>query len=398
MPWRILSFGMLLSFSSSFGQTHFISLFNESFRHAFDLSHGDIGLLYACGTLASAATLVWVGRWIDWMDLRRYTALVMTGLVLACLAASAVPSAVALAGVFFLLRLFGQGLSGHVAVTTVSRHTDTVRGRALSITGMGYSLGEVVFPALVVAAIATVGWRSTWGLAALLQGGILALGLLLIWPARTRAVPDGLQQRAGLRQSWPLRMVLRDWRYRSLLPMMLAQPCIVTALFFHQQSLAAHQAVPFLFWASGVAVYSVSVVLVSLGTGVLVDRYSGGALVRFGLLPLIVSPLVLLGLDVPGGHYGYFALMGACVGFMSPTLSSLWVELYGTAHLGAVRSFNHAFMVFSSALGPVVFGAVLDAGWGWSALLWGSVLYCAFASLVMWRVRFEYRPPEEVRP
>ncbi|MEM6985667.1 MAG: MFS transporter [Pseudomonadota bacterium] len=393
MPWRILSFGLLLSFSSSFGQTHFVSLFNESFRSSFGLSHGEIGFLYACGTLASAATLVWVGRWIDWMDLRRYTLLVMAGLIVACLSASLVSSAIVLGLVFYLLRLFGQGLSGHVAVTTVSRHTDSMRGRALSITGIGHSLGEVVFPALVVAAIAAVGWRATWGLAATLQLMIMAVALVLIWPARTRSTPESIAQAVSDRPSWTLGMVLRDRRYMALLPMMLAQPCIVTALFFHQQSLAAHQTVPFLFWASGIAAYSLAVVLVSLGAGFMVDRFSGGQLVRFGLLPLILSPLVLIATDVGGSHFLYFVLMGSCVGYMSPTLSALWVELYGMTHLGAVRSFNHAFMVFSSALGPVVFGALLDLGLNWDTLLLSSAAFCLMATAVMWWVPFQYRSP-----
>ncbi len=393
MPWRIVFFGFLLSFTSSFGQTHFISLFNEHFRDAFSLSHGDIGLLYAIGTLASAATLVWLGRLIDSMDLRHFTALVMAGLVVACLTAAAVPGALALAAVFFLLRLFGQGLSSHVAVTTVSRYTDAVRGRALSVTGMGHSLGEVVFPALVVAAIAAVGWRATWTLAAGLQCALLVVALALIWPHRAqRSKADcPASERSG--SSWQLKQVLRDRRYHCLLPMMLAQPCIVTALFFHQQSLATHEGVPFLFWASGIALYSLAVVVVSLGAGALVDRYSGGQIVRYGLLPLVVSPLILLAFDLPGSHYGYFLLMGSCVGFMSPSLSALWVELYGTAHLGAVRAFNHAFMVFSSAVGPVVFGGLLDIGMSWDTLLLGSVVFCAASCALVWRVRFDYQAP-----
>lgn len=388
-----MSFGLLLSFSSSFGQTHFISLFNESFRLQFGLSHGDIGFLYACGTLASAATLVWVGRWIDWMDLRRYTVLVMAGLIVACLSASVVTSAIGLGVVFYLLRLFGQGLSSHVAVTTVSRHTDAMRGRALGITGMGHSLGEVVFPALIVTAIATVGWRASWGLSATLQLGMLAVALVLVWPQRTRSAPAARDTDGETRASWTLGQVVRDGRYVCLLPMMMAQPSIVTALFFHQQSLAADQAVPFLFWASGIAVYSLAVVLVALGAGVLVDRFSGAQLVRYGLLPLVFSPLVLVFGEVPGQHFLYFGLMGACVGFMSPTLSALWVELYGVAHLGAVRSFNHAYMVFSSALGPVVFGALLDTGLAWDTLLLASTGFCVLATGVPWWVRYGYTSP-----
>ena len=39
---RIVAFGFVLTLSSAFGQTHFISLFNARLREDFVLSHGDI--------------------------------------------------------------------------------------------------------------------------------------------------------------------------------------------------------------------------------------------------------------------------------------------------------------------------------------------------------------------
>ena len=47
--------------------------------------------------------------------------------------------------------------------------------------------------------------------------------------------------------------------------------------------------------------------------------------------------------------------------FLNPTFSSLWAELYGTEHLGAIRAAGAVLSVFASALGPVVIGWALDA-------------------------------------
>ena len=40
----------------------------------------------------------------------------------------------------------------------------------------------------------------------------------------------------------------------------------------------------------------------------------------------------------------------------------MWAEVYGPAHLGAIKSFATALMVFGSALGPVTLGALIDRG------------------------------------
>ena len=59
---KLVGFGFALCFLASAGQTYFISTFGGEIRAEFDLSHGDFGMVYAIGTLGSAATLMWLGR------------------------------------------------------------------------------------------------------------------------------------------------------------------------------------------------------------------------------------------------------------------------------------------------------------------------------------------------
>ena len=49
-----LTLGVLLIFSSSIGQTYFISLFSGEIRNEFNLSHGNFGTFYSAATLTSA--------------------------------------------------------------------------------------------------------------------------------------------------------------------------------------------------------------------------------------------------------------------------------------------------------------------------------------------------------
>ena len=157
-----IAFGFLMTMSSGFGQTFFVSLFNPQLREAFALSHGDIGGLYFLGTLLSAATVIWLGKLIDQTDLKLYTGLVTVGLAVACLCMANVSTPITLVLAFFMLRLFGQGLSGHTGITTASRVSADFRGRSVSLSGLGYSVAEIILPFTTIILISQVGWRQTW--------------------------------------------------------------------------------------------------------------------------------------------------------------------------------------------------------------------------------------------
>ena len=64
-----ICFGFLLTFSSSIGQTFFISLFAGEIRNELNFSHGMFGTLYSSATLISAIIFLWLGKLTDEFDL-----------------------------------------------------------------------------------------------------------------------------------------------------------------------------------------------------------------------------------------------------------------------------------------------------------------------------------------
>ena len=62
---KILIFGFIFTFFSSFGQSFFIGLFNTSIRVDMNITHGQFGTIYATATLLSSLTLIWLGKKID---------------------------------------------------------------------------------------------------------------------------------------------------------------------------------------------------------------------------------------------------------------------------------------------------------------------------------------------
>ena len=171
---RVLSFGVLLTLFSSFGQTFLISIFVPRLLEEFTLDTARFGALYAAATLMSAASLPFFGRLIDRITLRAFSLAVGGSLVISCFLMSLAPNIVVLFVAILGLRLTGQGLSSLTASTAMARAFTEGRGKALSVSGLGYPLGEGLLPMVVVLLIHVAGWRVSWGI----LGGAIAVVLL----------------------------------------------------------------------------------------------------------------------------------------------------------------------------------------------------------------------------
>jgi len=372
----LLGFGLVMALSSSFGQTFFISLFGGEIRAEFNLSSGEFGTLYSLGTLASAGLLVIGGRLIDRWPLVLFASTVLCGLAFACLAMSAAESAAAVAVAVFGLRFFGQGLTSHASLTAMARYFERERGRAVAIAALGYPLGEAMFPPLVVALLAGIPWRMIWvgAAAALLLAALpLTIRLLKGHGARDAALKAAGPSQAG---SATLGQVLRDRQFWLRIPALLAPSFISTGIVFHQVYIASTKGWPMTLMAGSFSLYALANVGSVMAAGVLVDRFSARRLVAFFLAPLVLACLVLASSDAPYIAPAFFALLGVGSGFTTAILGTLWAELYGVAHLGAIRAFAQAAMVFSTGLAPACMGLLIDAGVGIETIALGCALYC----------------------
>ena len=58
LNFKVILFGFIFTFFSSFGQSFFLGLFNSSIRDALSITHGQFGSIYASATLLSSFILV----------------------------------------------------------------------------------------------------------------------------------------------------------------------------------------------------------------------------------------------------------------------------------------------------------------------------------------------------
>ncbi|MCA8927432.1 MAG: MFS transporter [Alphaproteobacteria bacterium] len=379
---RLIGFGFALCFLSSVGQTYFIALFGGEIRAAFGLSHGGFGTVYMAGTLASAATLMLLGRLVDVWPPGRTALLTLGGLAAVAAGMGFVADPVTLAAAIFGLRLMGQGMAVHIGVTAMARYFVAERGRALSIASLGQAMGAALSPPYVVALLALVSWREAWWVTAalVLLALPVAVGLMRGQPA-----PMSLTGRGGDNPpvaGHRLGQVLRDPGLWLRLPVLLTPAFLSTGYVFHQVHIAHAKAWPIELVAASFTAYAIAQVAGLMTAGQLVDRFSARRLVPLFLAPLGLCSVVLALAEAYWLVPVYLALMGFGSGLGSVIQGALWAELYGARHLGAIRSFGAALMVFSSGLAPMVMGLAFDAGTGIAAVALAGAVWCVLASLV----------------
>ena len=386
---RLVLFGFALTFFSSFGQTFLVSLFVPGFLDSFGISNTYFGSLYSAATLGSAFVLAWAGALIDKVPLKRYALAITAGYVVGIwIIASSQWIWMLFIGLLGL-RLFGQGLCGHTAHTAIGRYFFLARGRALSLINLGFSFGEAVLPLTITALIGAVGWRMGWTFVSFFV--LLLLPAIIVYTLgrdpREHA-ENGMQTDSGNAErdvtghQWRRKLVLRDRRFYLFLPGAVAAPFLLTGFFLYQTQLADFKGWNVETMATAFVAFAVSKSVSSLLTGSLIDRFSACQLFPFFLIPLLAGFGSLLVSTDPVMVYMYMFLAGVSMGAAFTIKTALYVELYGTANLGTIRSMMAMFMVISTAISPILFGLMLDAGYSFALIIKGAMAFVILSILL----------------
>ena len=238
---KVIVFGFIFTFFSSFGQSFFLGLFNSSIREALSITHGQFGSIYASATLLSSIVLVWIGKKIDDVNILKFASYVIIFLSASCLIFSKISSVIFLFVGIFLMRLAGQGLSSHTATTTISRFFEKNRGRALSTGWLGLSLAEFIMPVLIVFLLTFIEWRDIWVSISILVILVLPVAtFLLVKDVKldTREESKIEENNKEIKQ-WKRIEVLKDYRFYIICMTMLAMPWIATGSFVYRSFISS---------------------------------------------------------------------------------------------------------------------------------------------------------------
>lgn len=396
---RFLAFGFFLNFFSAIGHTFFVGLFSADIRKTFDLTHGEFGLVFSIATFVAAIFIMLVGHKIDHMDLKHYSLMVCALIVAAGGLMAAAPTVLVLLIAIIALRL-AIVLMSHTSLTSMARYFDQTRGRAIAVVSMGLPAAEAVTPLMAVLLIGAIGWRFTWALTTLSL--VVVLVPLVIWTLKghgerhrrhLREVSARAAKGGEAEKQWTRRDVLRDPRFYLIMPAVLAPLWILSGLFFHQVYLAESKGWSLAWLASCFVGYAMVRVPVSLLSGPLVDRFGAARLLPYYLGPLVLALLTVGLFRHPAAALVYMMLAGMSSGARNTITNALWAEIYGVAHLGAVRALVQTVIMFTVALSPVTLGWMIDLGISMESIMLGCIGLVAAA--IVCAVQFSSRAQAE---
>lgn len=401
---RFLAYGFMMLFFSSFGQTYFVSRFNDDLRAAFDLSHGEVGFMFSSATFMAGLLMMWVGRKIDDVDLRFFTSVICAGLIAGCFMMATAQGLAVLFVALFLLRLSGQGLMMHASFTSMARYFEKERGRAMSVASFGISAAQALFPYLAYGMILQFGWRGAWQNSAVFLSIVLIplmLWLLTGHGERHRQFveesEEGQEASAAKTKGWVRRFMLRDPRFYLMIIPSLAMPYLVTGFIFHQQHLSRVKGWPDDLLPQTFIAFSAVGFVVSILAGSMVDKFTARRLVIFNTIPVAFGFLCIAAFDQQAAAWAYMCLAGVTLGMGIPINGSIWVEMYGPRNIGTVRAVIGSIFMMATALAPYTMGLLIDAGVSMDAIAYGGVAYIALGIMMVTLLVVKYWDwPEQV--
>ena len=395
LSFKVILFGFIFTFFSSFGQSFFLGLFNAPIRNELGISHGQFGNIYATATICSSLLLIWVGKKIDDYRILNYSLFVIILLFLSALFFSFINSIYFLALGIFLMRFSGQGLMSHTSTTTISRFFERTRGKALSTAWFGLSTAEFILPVFVTYLLVVYSWRSVWqGIAILV---IIFLPIVILNTIKSiqldsREESKNYEKKKIKIKSWRRRDVIKDFRFYIVSLNMLAMPWIATGVFVYQSFISDSKMWETYTIPKAFMVYSITSIVTLFISGFLVDKFTGRKLILFMNIPLLLAMFTLFQFNHEIFAYIFLGLIGVSNGLANILGSSTWAEIYGVKYIGSIKALTTAFMVFSTAFGTAVFGLLIDNGFTIENIAFTAAFYILISLFLLVLIRKKVEP------
>ena len=392
---KVIIFGFIFTFFSSFGQSFFLGLFNSNIRDALSISHGQFGSIYASATLLSSFILIWLGKKIDEINIFKFASLVTILLSFSCFFFSKISSIAFLFFAIFLMRFSGQGMMSHTATTTVSRYFTKSRGKALSTIWFGLSSAEFILPVFTIYLLTFLDWRNIWIIISIAVILILPLASFILLKKlnfESRETTSEKEKNKENIKNWKRTEVIKDYRFYILGANMLAMPWITTGIFVYQSFiLSSKNWGPFVIAKSFMAYSTLSVITLFI-SGFLIDKFTSRKILIYMNIPLLLSTIVIILFDHPNISFLFLGLIGISNGFANVLGSSTWAEIYGVRYIGSIKALTTALMVFSTAFGTALFGFLIDKGFSIEQIATISGIYISTALVFLFFIRNKLNP------
>ena len=392
---KVIIFGFIFTFFSSFGQSFFLGLFNPSIREELSITHGQFGSIYASATLLSSFVLIWVGKKIDDINISKFAFLVILLLSFSSYFFSKISSVLLLFISIFFMRFSGQGLMSHTATTTISRYFTKSRGKALSTCWFGLSTAEFILPVLIIYLLSLYDWQIIWKSISLIVILFLPLSSFILVKNlnfNSRESYQNKKQNNLKIKNWRRLEVIKDYRFYIVCANMLAMPWIATGTFVYQSFILNSKNWGEYIIAQSFMAYSILSVITLIISGFLIDKFTSRKLIIYMNIPLLISVFIIIFFNHPNTAFLFLGLIGVSNGFANVLGSSTWAEIYGVKYIGSIKALTTALMVFATAFGTALFGLLIDKGFLIEQIAMISGIYISVSLIFLFFIRKKLNP------
>ena len=395
LSFKVILFGFIFTFFSSFGQSFFLGLFNPSIRETLSITHGQFGSIYASATLLSSFILIWLGKKIDDINISKFSFLVVILLAFSCFLFSKISSIILLFFAILLMRFSGQGMMSHTATTTISRYFTKSRGKALSTGWFGLSTAEFILPVLIIYLLTLYDWKVIWISISLIVIFFLPLTSYFLIKNLKLDSRESIDEKNSSNQNikdWKRIEVIKDYRFYIVCANMLAMPWIATGTFVYQSFiLGSKNWGPFII-AQSFMFYSIMSVITLFISGFLIDKFTSRKILIYMNIPLLLSTIVIIYFNHPFTSFVFLGLIGISNGLANVLGSSTWAEIYGVKYIGSIKALTTALMVFATAFGTAFFGVLIDKGYSIEQIALISAIYISISIILLLLVKSKINP------
>jgi predicted MFS family arabinose efflux permease len=369
MVLKLPNFGREARVNTLIGCGHFLSHYYQlslpalfiAWRHAFGVSYAELGLAMALMSGTAAIVQAPIGFLVDRYGARRF---LVGGTLVMTLSIAAMSLATAFWQISLLAVLSGLGNSVfHPAdYAILSGSIDRARiGRSFALHTFVGQVGFAAAPPVTAALALIVGWRAALALVGLLG---IPVALAILWQSRILAE----QRRESLQPKARLVGDLRQLFSRSILSFF---------GFFMVSAMAGAGVqswlITILHRTHGLTVAAASSVLTSYMIGMMIGVLVGGRVAErtdrhlgFVVAMTVVGAAVLLWVNlVAMPQFAAIAVMfagGLASGARNTPRDVMVKDAAAPGQIGKVFGFVSAGMMLGSALMPMPFGMLIDAG------------------------------------
>ena len=418
--WIILmgTFGVLMSVP---GQTIGVSTFTDSLIEVLSISRDQLSSAYMFGTIMSSLMLTRAGKLYDRVGIRQVAT--AASLLLGCSliylsfvdtianfisggigARKIYVAFVAVLMGFMAIRFFGQGVITLVSRTMMMKWFDQRRGFAMGfsnvIVALSFSSAPLVFEAL----IQEYDWRWAWRLMSLVLFFVFPIVIFLFFrddPKDYSLFPDGSdsnsekntkKKRFTVKKNFTLKDARRTYTFWVFAGFLAMHGLYITGFTFHVVSIFEEVGMSRVDAVSMFQPAAVVAVIATLIFSPLSD------LIRLKYLAMVLASGYLISIIgmafLEPDSIAYYILIlgtGVLMGLSGVVGAVCWPRFFGNTHLGAIGGNVMTFIVFGSALGPVLFSASLTYSGSYNLAAWG----CFAVFLILFLGAFWANNPQD---